>query len=279
MRFFSLAVISLGLSCSTLVLATPPPDMIDALEAAKQRDHHIKRSHGKGELEKKWVVLPSSDLPEHLKQGRPNSAPVTEKRIRRIVKRDEASSANTTAAPAATPASSVAPTSTSASADLLNPFDWPQAAQDEYHSKLDEFNRMDILSKVGLGAIVLVGVILLLSILICTCKIKRARNRRRKEKLRLKAEAAQIAQLYRSNTAASARTTNSSSTTNSEKKGGMFGWMKKNDAPSMRETHQNRAQSWDARARGLDSSRGGQIPEAHKASGGSMKSRTRSWAM
>jgi len=69
---FHLAILSLSLGFSTvLVAATPPPDMIDAIEAAKANNRkrtpqEAVQKRGEGNLEKKWVVLPSSAIPGHL---------------------------------------------------------------------------------------------------------------------------------------------------------------------------------------------------------------------
>jgi len=68
----SLALVSFSLA-TTSVFATPPPDMIDALEAAKQQSNKravLHAMHQRGQKthqrEKKWVVLPSSVLPGKL---------------------------------------------------------------------------------------------------------------------------------------------------------------------------------------------------------------------
>jgi len=69
---FPLALLSLSLGFSSvLVAATPPPDMIDAIESAKainrkRTPQEAVQKRGDANLEKKWVVLPSSALPGHL---------------------------------------------------------------------------------------------------------------------------------------------------------------------------------------------------------------------
>lgn len=267
---FALAILSLSLGFSTvLVAATPPPDMIDAIEAAKANNRkrtpqEAVQKRGEGSLEKKWVVLPSSAIPGHLRPPPHNSifmhrpsvagdaeataAPV-HNRIKKIVqKRAPPQAANETvsAAPAAeTPAPSPAPAPSgndtaavaSISINPLNPFDWPQAVTKEYNTTLDHFNSMDSLSKVGLAAIITVSVLILLGLLICGCKISRSRKRRRAEKIRIKAEAekrmdrmAAYRTESRSTTGSSSKSVSSGSPSsiNSDKKsGGVFGWMKK----------------------------------------------------
>ncbi|GAA5947717.1 hypothetical protein JCM3765_001048 [Sporobolomyces pararoseus] len=247
----SLTLLSLTLA-STSVLATPPPDLIDALEAAKQQSNkraimHAmhergQRSHQKA---KKWVVLPSSGLPSNLRTepeesifSREIASPTN--RIRKVLQKREASpappppSSTISAAPAPSASSSANSNSTVATSTSVNPFDpftWPQGVTNQYNATKDQFNSLSSLSKVGLAAIIIVASVFLLSIIFCMCKISRARTRRRKEKLRVKAEAAQ-AQLSRSTTSSSSRSNVSdspSSIISMEKKRGdsVFGWMKK----------------------------------------------------
>lgn len=261
---FPLALLSLSLGFSSvLVAATPPPDMIDAIEAAKANNRkrtpqEAVQKRGDANLEKKWVVLASSALPGHLRPAPHNSifhhrpsvadnveataAPV-KNRIKRVVQRrapPPAANETVSAAPAEeTPAPAPAPSTNetavaSSSVNPLNPFDWPQAVSAEYNTTIDHFNKMDSLSKVGLAAIVTVSVLILLGLLICGCKISRARKRRRQDKIRIKAEAEQRMAAYRTDTRSTTGSSSKSissgspSSINSEKKsGGVFGWMKK----------------------------------------------------
>ncbi|GAA6005900.1 hypothetical protein JCM11491_004054 [Sporobolomyces phaffii] len=319
----SLALLSLGLS-SASVLATPPPDMIDALEAAKQENSKRdvvagvhKRGHGTHQQHKKWVVLPNSVLPSRLHaapeeaifqhEASPETATATPtNRIRKIVQKRDPASNSTISAPAAsgTPAPSAGSNSTSLDAanTSVNPFDpftWPQGVTNQLNATKDQFNSLSDLSKVGLAAIVIVGVAILLSILVCACKISRARTRRRKEKMRVKAEAAQLSRSTTSSSSRSGASTSPSSIGSTDKKrgDGVFGWMKKQtrtgdageampEHDRLREMQQNsmswdpkRAKSWDARAKGMgQGSPRSNIPDAPQAPGGSMKTRTRSWA-
>ncbi|GAA5978590.1 hypothetical protein JCM5350_003151 [Sporobolomyces pararoseus] len=251
----SLALLSLTIA-STSVLATPPPDLIDALEAAKQQSNkravmHAMHESGKRNHQKvkKWVVLPSSVLPSKLRaqpeesvfnpEGSEETASPTN-RIRKVLQKRDASPAPPAPPPSSTISAAPAPSasadanstvSTSTSVNPFDPFTWPQGVTNQYNATKDQFNSLSSLSKVGLAAIITVASIFLLSIIFCMCKISRARTRRRKEKLRLKAEAAQ-AQLSRSTTSSSSRSNISdspSSIISMEKKRGdsVFGWMKK----------------------------------------------------
>ncbi|GAA5897988.1 uncharacterized protein JCM6883_000885 [Sporobolomyces salmoneus] len=290
---FSLALVAFGLA-STSVLATPPPDVIEALEAAKQQTN--KRAvmhamhHGKNhQKEKKWVVLPSSSLPSHLRShpkesiftsedshGSATTTALPTHRIhKKLQKRDETPSNSTISDAPAPSETAVAakPATSSVSVDPLDPSTWPGLVTNQYNETKDQINGLSTLSKVGLAAIVIVGTAILLGLLVCCCKISRARTRRRKEKLRLKAEAAE-AQLRRSTTGSSTRTSSSASPSSiismDKKGGGVFGWMKKQPQEEMQQADSRRAQSLDLRARGFGA-------EPPQASGGSIKSRTRSW--
>ncbi|GAA5828716.1 hypothetical protein JCM3766R1_003800 [Sporobolomyces carnicolor] len=315
--------LALGVS-AVCVAATPPPDLIDALEAAKQQTNkravmqamHRARHHQK---EKKWVVLPSSVLPSKLhaqpeesifatrvqERDAGSTASPTHRLHKRLQKRDAApASITSSSAPAPTGSANANATAAATSSVSVNPFDpftWPQGVTNQYNTTKDQFNSLSSLSKVGLAAIITVASVVLLGILVCVCKVSRARTRRRKEKLQIKAEAVQ-AQLSRSTTSSSARSAQSdspSSIISMEKKRGdsVFGWMKKQtrtgdageampEHDRLREMQQSsltwdpkRAKSWDARAKGLgQASPKPNIPEPPQAPGGSMKSRTRSWA-